>query len=85
MSQRKTEAWLYVDKKGRSLLFRNKEAADFQMAEHGGRLVPISRRDPKAEAVVRAAIEFAQYPGSLVPLHRAVDALLASRKKAKKR
>lgn len=100
MSRRKTEAWLVELQRGRRIVAFTKQDAVFEGNRSDAVVVtPLVRRDPKAEAVVRAAEKLVRWweemgtacnPGSLNadPADRmmgAVDALWVSRKKAKKR
>ena len=103
MTRRKTEAWLVVDESGNEFLYPYKQDSDDKIHDldadgETGLVIPLVRRDPKAEAVVRAAEKLVRWweemgtacnPGSLNadPADRmmgAVHALLASRKRAKK-
>lgn len=97
MSRRKTEAWFLVDLNDRVQV----TIYDKRMAKRydGLRCVPLMRRDPKAEAVVRAAVKWHQtrheagaHGGFNAELSElvtrdlkiAVHALQASQKKAKR-
>jgi hypothetical protein len=104
MTRRKTEAWLveWADDGQFFGLFRDKATALISVDQSGShqslRITPLVRRDPKAEAVVRAAEKLVRWweemgtacnphSANADPADRvmsAVDALLASRKRAKR-
>lgn len=105
MSRRKTEAWLVENEDGEvvGVWYLENDARDQALelrdraAERTGQelsftVTPLVRRDPKAEAVVKAAVQVkaawnsstAKWSRAVDVLGEAVDALLAARKKAKR-
>lgn len=81
---RKTEAWLVELQRGRRIVAFTKQDAVFEGNRSDAVVVtPLVRRDPKAEAVVRAALKWHEEYDNFdndEPLREAIDALQASRK-----
>lgn len=97
MKRQKTEAWLVEANGERRLTFLSKlKVGEMFAGTQVKRITPLVRRDPKAEAVLRAAVKWRTGLVGVVGLPRettindarmalAVDQLLAAKKRRAKR